>query len=123
MGRFYTIMIIPEKEKGVKTFRVPRSFFNSFIFLTAIISIVIFILSYDYIKILKQVYENKHLSIENRQLKEQIQLFNMKVNTLTDDIERIQQFEKKLRIMTGLNLEDLTIPVKKSLEDNISKKK
>src|SRR5690606_40528852 len=57
-------------------------------------------------KILQQVYENKHLSIENRQLKEQIQLFQMKMNTLSDDLKRINTFEKKLRVITGL--EDVT---------------
>jgi murein DD-endopeptidase MepM/ murein hydrolase activator NlpD len=60
------------------------------------------VLAYDYWKILQQVYENKHLSIENRQLKEQIQLFQMKMNTLADDLKRINTFEKKLRVITGL---------------------
>ncbi len=110
-------MVIPEKEKGVKSFKIPKIFFNSLIFLGFVLVIVFAILSYDYVKILKQVYENRHLSIENRQLKEQIQLFNMKLNTLTDDIERVQQFEKKLRIITGFEKEKQTQPVFKN--DNI----
>lgn len=110
-------MVIPEKEKGVKSFRVPRVLFNSFIFLILIIVTVIGILSYDYIKIMKQVYENRHLSIENRQLKEQIQLFNMKLNTLTDDIERIQQFEKKLRVISGFEVANLSTPTKKNSQN------
>lgn len=106
-------MVIPEKEKGVKSFRVPKVLFNSFIFIVLIVLTIVGILSYDYVKILRQVYENRHLSIENRQLKEQIQLFNMKLNTLTDDIERVGQFEKKLRIITGFNNDiDKTIPIK-----------
>ena len=107
-------MVIPEKEKGVKSFRIPRVLFNSFIFLVLVVVSVVGILSYDYIKILRQVYENRHLSIENRQLKEQIQLFNMKLNTLTDDIERVQQFERKLRVITGFENSDLTAPTKEN---------
>lgn len=107
-------MIIPEKEKGVKSFRIPKVIFNSLIFLLLVVVTIIGILSYDYVKILRQVYENRHLSIENRQLKEQIQLFNMKLNTLTDDIERIGQFEKKLRTITGFSELDKTIPVKQN---------
>jgi len=114
LSRFYTIMVIPEKEKGVKSFRIPRVLFNSFIFLILVVVSVVGILSYDYIKILRQVYENRHLSIENRQLKEQIQLFNMKLNTLTDDIERVQQFERKLRVITGFEENDLTVPTQKN---------
>jgi murein DD-endopeptidase MepM/ murein hydrolase activator NlpD len=112
LSQFYTIMVIPEKEKGVKSFRIPKVVFNSFIFILVVFLAVLGILSYDYVKILRQVYENRHLSIENRQLKEQIQLFNMKLNTITDDIERIQQFEKKLRVITGYEQYDLTTPVK-----------
>ncbi|AYF44480.1 MULTISPECIES: M23 family metallopeptidase [Halobacteriovorax] len=113
MSRFYTIMVIPEKEKGVKSFRIPKVIFNSAIFLVVIIIAVIGILTFDYVKILKQVYENRHLSIENRQLKEQIQLFNMKLNTLTDDIERIQKIESKLRVISGFKEFDLTKPLMK----------
>jgi murein DD-endopeptidase MepM/ murein hydrolase activator NlpD len=70
-------------------------------------SILLGILLYDYWNILRQVYENKHLNMENRQLREQIQLFQMKINSLADDLHRINTFERKLRIITGL--EDITI--------------
>ncbi len=102
MDRYTTIMIIPEHEKGIRSFRIPLPLFRSLAFLVVIISIFIGVLGYDYWQIMQQVYENKHLSIENRQLKEQIQLFQMKINSLTDDISRIHIFEKKLRIITGV---------------------
>lgn len=102
MDRYFTVMVIPEREKGVRSFRIPRVVFHGLVFFTVIIIALLGILCYDYWKILQQVYENKHLTIENRQLKEQIQLFHMKLNALSDDIERVQTFEKKLRIITGL---------------------
>ena len=87
-------MVVPEKQKGVKTFRIPTVLFKSLAFLSVMLFLLIGVLAYDYWKILQQVYENKHLSIENRQLKEQIQLFQMKMNTLADDLKRINTFEK-----------------------------
>lgn len=99
-------MIIPEKEKGVRSIRIPGLFFRSFAFIFVLGSILFGILMYDYWNILRQVYENKHLNLENRQLREQIQLFQMKVNSLADDLHRINTFERKLRIITGL--EDIT---------------
>ena len=102
MDKYYTLMVVPEKQKGVKTYRIPTVLFKSFAFMTVMIFMLIGVLAYDYWKILQQVYENKHLSIENRQLKEQIQLFQMKMNTLGDDLKRINTFEKKLRVITGL---------------------
>jgi len=106
MDKYYTIMIVPEKQKGVKTYRIPTVIFRSLAFLVVMLFLLIGVLGFDYWKILQQVYENKHLSIENRQLKEQIQLFQMKMNTITTDLKRINTFEKKLRVITGL--EDIT---------------
>lgn len=95
-------MVVPEKQKGVKTYRIPTVLFKSLAFFMVMFSVLMGVLAYDYWKILQQVYENKHLSIENRQLKEQIQLFQMKMNSLSDDLKRIDTFEKKLRVITGL---------------------
>ena len=103
MDKYYTIMLIPEKDKKVKSIRIPALFFRSFAFIVVLISILSGILLYDYWNILRQVYENKHLNMENRQLREQIQLFQMKINSLADDLHRINTFERKLRIITGLD--------------------
>ncbi|MCF8058507.1 MAG: M23 family metallopeptidase [Bacteriovoracaceae bacterium] len=112
MDRYFTIMVVPEREKGVKSFRIPRVVFHAALFFIVIFVVLLGILTYDYWKILRQVYENKHLTIENRQLKEQVQLFQMKLNTLTEDLERIHTFEKKLRIITGIEEADLTQSIK-----------
>jgi murein DD-endopeptidase MepM/ murein hydrolase activator NlpD len=102
MDKYYTIMVVPEKQKGVKTYRIPTALFKSFAFFFVMVIMLIGVLAFDYWKILQQVYENKHLSIENRQLKEQIQLFQMKMNTIASDLKRINTFERKLRVITGL---------------------
>jgi murein DD-endopeptidase MepM/ murein hydrolase activator NlpD len=118
MDKYYTVMVVPEKQKGVKTYRIPTVLFKSLAFMTVMLFMLIAVLAYDYWKILQQVYENKHLSIENKQLKEQIQLFQMKMNTLGDDLKRINTFEKKLRVITGL--EDISNkgPVYQSEKDD-----
>jgi len=115
-------MIIPEKEKGVKSFKIPGIFFRSMAFVIVLLSTLLGILMYDYWKILQQIHENKHLNQENRQLREQIQLFQMKINSLADDLQRINTFEKKLRIITGLENKEQTkiplIPSKTTIENN-----
>lgn len=95
-------MLIPEKDKEVRSIRIPGLVFRSFAFVFVILVMLFGILIYNYYKINQQIYENKHLNLENKQLKEQIQLFQMKINTLTSDIKRIHTFEKKLRVITGL---------------------
>ena len=111
MDRYYTVMLIPEREKKVRSFRIPRMLFHGMLFSGVVLVILLGILSYDYWKILQQVYENKHLSRENRQFKEQIQLFQIKINSLIEDLERIHTFEKKLRIITGIDDSDTTRPL------------
>lgn len=96
-------MIVPEREKGVRSFRIPKIVFHAFTFLAMSLIFLLGIFGYDYSKILGQVYKNKHLTRKNRLLKEQTQLFQMKLNTLAEDIERIHTFEKKLRIITGID--------------------
>ena len=112
-------MLIPEKDKQVRSIKVPKIIFKTGLFLSCLSIITFAVLSYDYIKILEQVYRNKHLTIENLQLREQIQLFQMKINSIIDDIERISTFEKKLRIITGINKTDLS----KGLKENTTNEK
>ena len=104
-------MLIPEKDKEVRTIRIPGLVFRSLAFIFVILVMLFGILIYNYYKINQQIYENKHLNLENKQLKEQIQLFQMKINTLTNDIKRIHTFEKKLRVITGLEEHNKRNPV------------
>jgi murein DD-endopeptidase MepM/ murein hydrolase activator NlpD len=103
-------MIIPEREKGVRSWRIPRFAFFSASFIVAASLIALGVLTYDYWQVIGQIYENKHLNAENRLIKEELQVFRMKIDGLTDDLERIQVFEKKLRIITGLERRDLSRP-------------
>ncbi len=123
LDRYYTIMIIPEREKSVKTFRIPR------IIVRAVTTIFVFgifitgILAYDYWNVIGQVYQNKHLSAENRQLREQVQQFQMKLNSFSSDLQRINTLEKKLRIIAGVENVDLSdeSPYSKSIEQGTEK--
>ncbi len=101
-------MVVPERDKGVKSFRIPTVFFNAALFFSVICLFVLVILGYDYWNLVRQVYKYDLLNRENQQLKEQIGLFQMKLNALEDDIDRINIFEKKLRIITGIEKTDMT---------------
>lgn len=110
-------MIIPEKNKNVRSIKIPRLVFKSIIFVSITFAVLLAILTFDYWNVLSQVYENKHLLVENRQLKEQVQLFQMKLNSITDDLERINVFERKLRSITGLEAIQATTVDSNTLND------
>ena len=108
MDRFYTLMLVPEKNKSIKSLKIP----SFAIKLAAVCVFGVFLFSgiilFDYWNLMQNVVDNKHISLENRQLREQLQIFQMKINTLTNDVERISTFEQKLRTITGLEREKLT---------------
>jgi len=123
MDKYFTVIVIPEKESGEKTFRIPKVAFRMGIFTLIILGILFVILAFDYLNIIKQVYQNRHLNLENRQLKEQVQLFQMKLNSINQNIERVKLFETKLKILSGLTKTNLTIPLEKNnfSNENIQK--
>ncbi|MCB9093526.1 MAG: M23 family metallopeptidase [Halobacteriovoraceae bacterium] len=115
----FSVILVPGNNKKTKTFHIPMSLAKSISVIIALIVTVVGILFFDYFKLVNSVYLSKQLKIENQQLKEQVQIFQMKINSLTDDFERIHTFEKKLRILTGLDKESLTKPY---FEEDIKKK-
>lgn len=104
----------------MRSIRMPRVVFRALTVLLFIAIGLIAILLFDYWKILQQVHEKKHLTIENRQLREQIQLNQMKINAVTEDIERIRTFERKLRMITGLGNADLSTSAQETLDLEVS---
>lgn len=110
-------MVIPDGTKNTRSFKIPKVVWNSAVIVFAFGTILLGILTFDYFQILQQVYRNKYLSTENSQLKEQIQILQLKMNSLLTDIERIQEFEKKLRIMSGAKKEISDENEKKNQEE------
>lgn len=101
-------MLVPEKNKSIKTLKIPA--FAIKLAAVCVFGLLLFsgIILFDYWNLMQNVVDNKHISLENRQLREQLQIFQMKINTLTNDVERISTFEQKLRTITGLEREKLT---------------
>ncbi len=60
----------------------------------------------DYVGLLVQSAENKHLKAENLQLSKQFQVVEGKLNALETSLERVKTFSKKLRLITNIEDED-----------------
>ena len=111
-------MIVPEKEKGVKSIKLPGIFIRSLAFVIVLISIFFGVVLFNYWNIIQHISENKHLSLENRQLREQIERFQSNVNRLGDDLQRIKTLENKLKIITGLQDVTKSAPIVPDEDDN-----
>lgn len=99
-------MVIPDDKGKIKKLKIPAVIIHSATILIAMMSILVAILVFDYWKIFQEVYQNKHVTQENKLLKEQITLFKTKIDSLSIELNRLHIFEKKLRVITGLE----TIP-------------
>lgn len=99
--RFYTIMIIPEKTATVRKFLIPSWLANSFRFGGGVIVVLLIVMIANYGYVMSEVSENNELRTENRRLKQQVQTFRNKMDTLDNNIERIKTLSTKLRVITG----------------------
>lgn len=101
MNKFYTLLLIPEKTKQVKKFILPTIYLRIAGVLGSIALFFVAFMIYDYIHVMQQLSENKRLQIENRQLKQEMQTFTTKLQSVENALERVQTYTTKLRIITN----------------------
>src|SRR5262249_51240742 len=58
----------------------------------------------DYWFVMNQIGENKELRMENRRLRQQVQVFKNKMTTIESTMERVKTFATRLKVIT--NIED-----------------
>ena len=103
-NRFYTILIVPEKTAQVRKIIVPSWILKgaavgfSFVLLIGLIMVL------DYWYVMNQIGENKTLKMENRRLKQQVQIFQNKMASIESTMERVKTFATRLKVIT--NIED-----------------
>ena len=103
-NRFYTILIVPEKTSPVRRLIIPnwalKGTVVGIIFAFLIGSMMIL----DYWYVMSQIGENRQLKLENRRLRQQVQVFNNKMATIESTMERVRTFATRLKVIT--NIED-----------------
>lgn len=118
MNNFYTVLVIPEKTKQVKKVVLPSVYVRVGLLLGSVGIFFLAFMVYDYVNVMRQLSENKRLQTENRQLKQQMQAFTTKLQTVQDALERIQSYTTKLRIITN-QAGDNTETLKKKIAPDI----
>lgn len=101
MNKFFTILLIPEKTKQVQKFILPTVYLRIAAIIGGIGVFFLAFMIYDYIHVMQQLSENKKLQIENRELKQQMQTFTTKLQSVENTLERVQTYTTKLRIITN----------------------
>ena len=103
-NRFFTIMVVPEKTQNVRRVIIPHYVFKGGVLIGAFLFVLATVMVLDYANVMHQISENKQLRAENRQLKQEVQVFKDKMLTVENTLDRVKTFATKLRIIT--NIED-----------------
>jgi len=101
LNKFFTLLLIPEKTQQVKKMIIPTIYARIAFLLGAIGLFFVAFMVYDYVNVIQKLSENKRLQVENRQLKQQMQSFTTKLQTVENALERVQNYTTKLRIITN----------------------
>lgn len=103
-NRFYTLMIVPEKTSQVRRIVVPAWLARGLAVALALFILTGIVMAADYWYVMSQIHENKQLKLENRRLRQQVQVFKNKVATIESTMERVKTFATRLKVIT--NIED-----------------
>ena len=101
-NRFYTIMIIPESASKPKQFHVPAWAVRAALVVLPILLLISITLLLDYRFVANQVFENRELQAENRRLRQQVQLYQNRMESLEASLDRIENFSARLKMITNL---------------------
>jgi hypothetical protein len=103
-NRFYTVLIVPEKTAQVRHIVIPSWLIRGIAFGLALCILLAGVMIFDYAYVMSQIGENKQLRLENRRLRQQVQLFQNKITTAESTLERVKSFATRLRVI--MHVED-----------------
>jgi len=101
-NRFYTIMIIPEGASKPRQLHVPAWVLRASLVVIPILILIGITLLLDYRFVANQVFENRELQSENRRLRQSVQLYQNRMESVQSSLDRIENFEARLKMITNL---------------------
>jgi len=105
-NKSYTFLIASNRHGETLRFTVRSSWVKAWSLLGFCIIILMATASLDYVGLLLQTNESRRLRTENSSLKKQFQVAEEKLASLEASVERIQNFTKKLNLITSVEDED-----------------
>ncbi len=102
----YTFLVVSNRRGETKSFSISSAWLKT-LGLMAFLSFILFgAATVDYVGLLLDASQNKRLKAENATLKRQFQVVESKLSSLETGLERVQNFSKKLKLITNIDDED-----------------
>lgn len=101
--RFYTLMIVPDRDSSTKRYRINRNHVLGA--LGTVVAFVAVLLGFGihYVSLLDRAHDNRLLRDENAQLRGQLLHVREKIAHIDETLDRVERFDQKLRAITSLN--------------------
>ena len=103
-NRFYTLMLVPEKTSRVFRLIIPAWVARGSLVAVFFVAALGTLMTLNYWYVMSRIGENKQLRLENRKLRQQVQIFQTRMDTLESTMERVKTFSTRLKVIT--NIED-----------------
>lgn len=103
-NRFYTILVVPEKTSQVRSIVIPSWVLRSAAVGVAFVILLAGVMVFDYWYVMSQIGENRTLKMENRRLRQQVQVFENKITTIEGTMDRVKTFATRLKVI--MHVED-----------------
>src|SRR3954463_10889666 len=114
-NRFYTVMIVPEKTAQVRKILVPAWVLRGAAVGMAFVTLLGIVMVLDYWYVMSQIGENKQLKLENRRLRQQVQVFQNKITTVENTMDRVKTFATRLKVI--MHVEDQSPGLQSKIPD------
>lgn len=101
--RFYTILILPDATSKIRKFYITHKNVKILGYVAGFVLVVFIALSFLMVHLGAKSVELKKLRTENREQKQQLQIFSTKVENLERTMVRLKEFDQKLRVITDLD--------------------
>ncbi|MBX7230587.1 MAG: M23 family metallopeptidase [Bdellovibrionales bacterium] len=105
----YTLIIASNRRGATVSFTVSSSWLKAAIILSFTFLVIFTAAAVDYFGLLQSENQNKIFKAENEHLKRQFQVVESKLSSLESNLDRVQNFTKKLKVIT--NVEDESRPL------------
>lgn len=103
MNRYYTLLIVPEKTSQVRKVVIPAWAVRILGVGAALAGLLGSVMFLDYWYVMNQISENRQLKMENRLLRQQVQVYRDRFATIEGSLDRVKTFATRLKVITNID--------------------
>jgi murein DD-endopeptidase MepM/ murein hydrolase activator NlpD len=108
---YFNILIFSPKNSKTRSVRLNRKTFKIGVYLFAFVFLSATCFLCDYIQIKKKVFELNPLREETELQRSHIQFFSARIEDLENQLSRLKEFDKKIRIIANLERSQEAVPL------------